>query len=81
LAALILALCRQRGAGRSLCPSEVARAAAGAEGDWRGLMPAVRTAAIQLAEQGAITISQRGRPVAPDRIRGPIRLGLPPDPA
>ena len=72
--AAILALALARGAGRTLCPSEAARALAE---DWRPLMPLVRQAAGALAAQGAIAVTQRGAPVDPLAARGPIRLGLP----
>lgn len=75
VAAAILAAARARGAGRTLCPSEVARALD--PGGWRGLMPAVRAAAGRLAAQGVLAITRKGVPVAPD-ARGPVRLGLPP---
>jgi hypothetical protein len=72
--AAILTLALDRGAGRSLCPSEAARALAE---DWRPLMPLVRQAAAALAARGAIVVTQRGAPVDALHARGPIRLGLP----
>lgn len=69
---LILQLTRQRGAEKSICPSEVARAASAA--DWRALMPEVRRAAEQLANEGRIVILQQGREATPGCLRGPIRL-------
>ena len=39
-------------------------------------MPLVREAARALADEGAIDVTQRGRPVAIDAARGPIRLRL-----
>ena len=72
--AAILEAVHRRGAGRTLCPSEVARAMA--PDDWRGLMPSVRAAAARLAADGAIAVTQRGNPVDPATARGPIRLGL-----
>lgn len=57
----------------SVCPSEVARAAA-PEG-WRSELEAVREVARHLARRGGLVISQRGRPLDPDGpFRGPIRL-------
>ena len=64
-----------RGAGKTICPSEVARALAG---DWRGLMPQVRGVATGMATRGEITAPQRGVPVDAVAAKGPIRLGLPP---
>ena len=76
LADLILALCAERGVGRTICPSEVARRAAPIEADWRALMPAVRSAAARLAAQGRIRITQRGHAVDIANVRGPVRLGV-----
>ncbi len=66
----------ERGPGKTICPSEVARALAGDRpaGD---LMPHVREAAAQLAERGEIRVLQKGRPVDARTARGPIRLGCP----
>ena len=66
----ILARCLARGAGRTICPSEVARALAD---DWRPLMGEVRRVAASMAE---VRATQKGRPVDPRTARGPIRLGL-----
>lgn len=61
----------------SICPSEVARKAAGA--DWRDHMQAVRQTAVALAKEGLICISQGGLTLVDlDSIRGAIRLGHPP---
>jgi hypothetical protein len=60
-----------RGAGGSICPSEVARAL---DPDWRKLLAPVRRAAAQLAEAGRIDILRKGKPVAPLAMRGVIRL-------
>lgn len=71
LRAAILDLALRRGAGRSFCPSEVARALGGA--GWRALMPEVRRVAAGVAE---VRATQGGAEVAADRARGPIRLSL-----
>ena len=70
----ILARVEARGPGRTICPSEVARALAE---DWRPLMPGVRAEAARLAAEGRITVTQRGHAVDPETARGPMRLGLP----
>lgn len=70
----ILDLLAERGAGKSICPSEVARLAGG-EG-WRNVMAAVCDAAWQLEEQGEVAILQRGRTVTRKSARGPIRIAL-----
>ena len=45
----ILALAAERGAEKTLCPSEVARALRAEEETWRALMPQVRQVAQALA--------------------------------
>ncbi len=64
-----------RGPGKSICPSEVARAL-DPEG-WRTLLGPVRQAAAALAREGRIAILRKGKPVAPAEMRGVIRLALP----
>ena len=72
--AVILDAVHASGAGKTICPSEVARALAV---DWRPLMPDIRRVAQRLADQGALTVTQKGRPVHAETARGPIRLGHP----
>lgn len=74
LSDLILELVQARGPYKSICPSEVARAAN--PDHWRPLMEAVRQAARELCHQGLIEICQGGEPVDPDSFRGPIRLRI-----
>ena len=68
--AAIMDLALQRGRGKSLCPSEVAKALAP---DWRPLMPEVRAVAAGMPE---IVATQGGIEVNPVTARGPIRLRL-----
>jgi hypothetical protein len=71
---VILRLTAARGAGKSICPSEVARALAA---DWRPLMTGVRAAAIELARAGRVQILRKGKPVADlADVRGVIRLRI-----
>lgn len=77
IAACIVALCRARGMGKTICPSEVTRRLAPDGAEWRALMPAVRAAAAVLARDGRVAILQKGVAVDPGAARGPIRLGLP----
>jgi hypothetical protein len=72
--AAILDLIAARGPEKTICPSEAARALAGDE-DFRPYMEPVRDAAAQLADQGRIVVTQKGRRVAIGEARGPIRLG------
>lgn len=78
----ILRLVGERGAGKTVCPSEVARHLGGPHPDgWSPLMQPVRRAAVRLTKDGRIAILRKGKPVAdPDDFRGIYRLGLP-DPA
>jgi hypothetical protein len=69
----ILRLAAERGADKSICPSEAARALAD---DWRPLLGPVRQAAIRLAKAGRIEILRKGKPVDPADVRGVIRLRL-----
>lgn len=75
LRAEILRQVTERGADKSICPSEVARAYG--EG-WNSLMGPVRVAAQALSREGLIDILRKGRPVEPDAIKGVIRLRLRP---
>ena len=68
--ATILDLALARGRGKSLCPSEVAKALAT---DWRPLMPEVRAVASRMPE---IVATQGAAEVDPLTARGPIRLRL-----
>jgi hypothetical protein len=72
----ILELLEQRDAGKTICPSEAARALGGDE-DFRPLMDLVRDAADELVKAGRIEVTQRGEPVDLDRAKGPIRLRAP----
>ena len=68
----ILDLLAQRDPGKTICPSEAARALGGHEH-----MDLVREAAGALRERGEVAVTQRGEPVDPATARGPIRLGRP----
>lgn len=71
----ILRLVNERGVGKTICPSDAARAERGDE--WRTLMKPIRAVAINLAKSGQITIYRKGKPVDPESFKGVIRLGLP----
>jgi len=73
ISAEIMAQVTERGAGKTICPSEVARALAE---DWRELMPAVRRVADTLVQTDQITVTQKGVVVGAQSAQGPIRLGL-----
>jgi hypothetical protein len=75
IAAAILRQTAERGAGKSICPTEVARALApGPEEAWRPLLGRVRATAIRLATEGRIDILRKGKPVPPAGVKGVIRL-------
>lgn len=76
----MLDLVAERGADKTVCPSEVARALGGPHPDgWGPLMQPVRRIAVRLARAGRIAILRKGKPVDPDDFRGVYRLSLPAD--
>ena len=79
--ATILRLVTARGADKTVCPSEVARALNASDEPhdaWRHLMQPVRRGAIRLAGKGEIAILRKGKPVADlGELKGIYRLGLP----
>jgi hypothetical protein len=75
----ILALLAERGPGRPLDPTEVARAIGGDHPDgWGRVARPVRAAAVKLMKEGRLVILRKGKPVDPDDFRGIYRLALPP---
>lgn len=78
LESAILTLAAARGIGKTICPSEAARAVGGDHPDgWGPLMQPVRKIAVRLMKEGRIVITRKGRPVDPDDFRGVYRLRLP----
>ncbi|NDA47570.1 MAG: DUF3253 domain-containing protein [Alphaproteobacteria bacterium] len=81
LESVILRLCAEIGAGKTICPSEAAKAMAletgGGELAWRDWLLKVRRSAVGLAHAGQLVIYRKGKPVDPDDFRGVYRLGLP----
>ena len=73
----VIELLVQRGAGRSICPSEAARALGARIGyRWQDLMRPVRTVAAILVDGGTIEATQHGSVVDLREVRGPVRLRL-----
>jgi hypothetical protein len=74
----ILQLLAERAPGKTICPSEVARAAAGsdARAEWEPLMEPAREAIRGLVAAGRIVVTQRGHVVDAATAKGPIRLRL-----
>lgn len=77
ISAAIESLVAARAGGATVCPSEVARALAGADGPWRELMPAVREVAAELVKKGRLSVTRQGQEVDAVAAGGPIRLGRP----
>lgn len=75
----LLRLVTERGADKTCCPSEVARALGGPHPDgWGPLMQPVRRVAVRLTKAGRVQILRKGKPVPdPDDFRGIYRLSLP----
>jgi hypothetical protein len=73
----LLRLLAQAGAGRTVNPTDAARALEPGP-HWHLLMPAVRRAAVALAVAGRLVIYRKGKPVDPYDFKGVYRLGLPP---
>ena len=72
--AATLALLAERLAGATICPSEVARRLARAQGHsaWRAEMAAVHAAVDRLLSDGAVRLSWQGAALA--RRDGPYRI-------
>ena len=70
----ILEMLMRRDAGKTICPSEVARALF--PDNWRDEMENVRLVAKELVKSGKIVITQAGQEVDPDDFKGAIRLRL-----
>ncbi len=68
----ILALLAGRAAGKTICPSEAARAVGGE--DWRPLLEPARAAARRLVAAGEVEITQGGTVVDPSTAKGPVRI-------
>lgn len=72
LEAAILHLLAARGPGKTICPSEAARAVS--PDNWRELMEPARRAARRLAQRGSIVITQAGKEIDAGNSLGPVRL-------
>lgn len=72
LVASIRELLAQRDEGKTICPSEAARAVGGDE--WRELMQPARDAANELVGLGEVEVTQKGRVVDVATARGPVRI-------
>ncbi|GLK69391.1 hypothetical protein GCM10008179_30290 [Hansschlegelia plantiphila] len=81
LDALVLRLVIERGAGKTICPTEAAKASGVApeEAMWGARIKAVRAVAVSLAKRGEVSIYRKGKPVDPEGFKGVYRIGLPPE--
>ena len=78
LRAAILDLLKNREAGKSISPTEAARALAGPdERAWSRLMKPLRAVAVDMAKSGELVILRKTKPVDPSDFRGVYRLALP----
>jgi hypothetical protein len=81
LDSLIVELCARAPVGRTICPTDAARAFADARGEdelgWRSHLTEVRRAAVRLANEGRLVITRKGKMVDPNDFRGVYRLGSP----
>lgn len=75
-ASVIRKLLNERGEGKTICPSEAARALAGSDerAAWEPKMDTVRKAAARMADAGEIVVTQKGHIVDITTVRGPVRL-------
>lgn len=77
---VILQLLEDRGAGKSICPSEAARRMAELAGHperWRAWLKRTRATGLSMAKRGGLAVLQRGERIDPETARGAIRLRLP----
>jgi len=72
-----LKLLGERGAGKTICPSEAARAVGGEEREgWEALMEPARAAGRRLVAEGKIVMTQGGVVVDASTAKGAIRFRL-----
>jgi hypothetical protein len=74
IANTILSMAAERGANKTICPSDVAREMF--PEDWRKHMDEIRQEAIALHKAGKVSITQKGIPVDTNHIKGPIRIKI-----
>jgi hypothetical protein len=74
--ATILRLLDEAGAGKTVSPTDAARALKPGP-EWHVMMPGIRRTAVKLALGGRIVIYRKNKPVDPNDFKGVYRLGLP----
>jgi Mn-dependent DtxR family transcriptional regulator len=61
--------------GASIDPGEIARHLVGSDpAVWGKIMKPLRPALVQMAKDGEIELTRKGKPVAPEALRGVYRL-------
>lgn len=74
----LLRLVAERGAGKTVDPTEAARILGGDHPDgWGPLMQPIRRVAVRLAGEGRLVITRKGKPVDPADFKGVYRLTAP----
>ena len=83
---LLVSQRQAKGAGLTICPTQVARALEANDGSpgneddgWRTWLPLVRRTAVSMALSGDLAIKRKGQPVDPKSFKGIYRLALPDD--
>ena len=61
--------------GKSIEPAEVAKDLQ--PDQWQRMLPKVKATALGLMRQGRLTITKKGKPIDPSKMKGVIRLRLP----
>jgi len=64
----------ERGADKTICPSEVAREMFGE--NWRTKMQLIRDEAFDLAAKNQVVVTQKGKKIDPGNFKGPIRIQI-----
>lgn len=70
----LLALLSQARAAESISPNDVAKAMSAEH--WQRELPKVRAVIVGLARQGRIEVVRKGKPVAPEGLKGIYRVRL-----
>jgi hypothetical protein len=78
---VIARLCSRGPQGRTICPTDAAKAYAAQRGEnelaWRSHLAEVRRTAVGLALTGKLVIYRKGKVVDPNDFRGVYRIGSP----
>ena len=70
----VMRLLKERGRGKTICPSEAARDVF--PDDWRGQMEAARMAVRRLIVDGKVVVKQKGKVVDASTAKGAVRVAL-----